>query len=135
MVRSLTAKSEPRRRLTIEEIDAIDDRPEIEVDVPEWNHGTVAIRALTATQITLARARAWDARKKTTDDGVLNAWCLEMGVIDPKLSFAKAKTWLDDKSFGSVNTILSELMSASGRGVRAEEAAKSEPGAESATGE
>ncbi len=112
--------------LTLEQIDAADDRLEIVLPVPQW-HGSVRIRGLSYDQLSACRQRAWDSRKKETNEDVLNAWCLSLGMVSPTVSFAKAKVWICDRAFGPVNSILSEILTASGLGARAVAEAKSEP--------
>src|ERR687888_295975 len=104
--------------LTLDQIAAAQDRPEIVVDVPEWG-GSVKIRGLTYDQIAVAREQAWDKIRKETNEDVLNAWCLALGLVAPGITFAVAKQWIMEKSFGPVNTILNEVLTASGLGRRA----------------
>jgi hypothetical protein len=118
-----------RRRLTVEAIAAANDRPEIEVVVPEWGDGDgevfVVIRGLSYDQLALARQSSWDVRKKETNEDQLNAWCLSLGIVEPAINFETAKGWICDRSFGAVNTILTEILTASGLGKRAQDDAKS----------
>lgn len=112
------------QRLTAEAIAAAKDRPEIELPIPEWG-GTVLIRGLSYDQLAIARTSSWDARRKETNEDQLNAWCISLGLIEPAIDFEVAKAWICDRSFGAVNTILSEILTASGLGKRAQEDAKS----------
>jgi len=110
--------------LTLEAIDSADDRPEILVEVPEW-HGTVKIRGLSYDQLSDARSNAWDSRKSETNEDLLNAWCLALGLVSPAITPDVAKDWIIKRSFGPVNKILSEILTASGLGARAQADAKS----------
>ncbi len=114
-----------RRRLTAAEIAEAKDRPEIEVPVKEWG-GDVVIRGLSYDQLALARQESWDLKKRETNEDMLNAWCLSLGLIEPAINYETAKAWIMDRSFGAVNTILSEILTASGLGMRAQAEAKSE---------
>jgi hypothetical protein len=117
------ATSEPVL-LTLEAIDAADDRPEITVEVLEWG-GAVKIRGLSYDQLSDARANAWDSRKGETNEDLLNAWCLALGMVEPKITPEIAKDWIIKRQFGPVNQVLSEILNASGLGARAQADAKS----------
>jgi len=111
--------------LTLEQIASATDRPEILVPIPEWG-GSVAIKGLSYDQLSACRQRAWDTRKKETNEDVLNAWCLALGMVTPPVTFSVAKSWIVERSFGPVNTILSAVLTASGLGGKATEDAKSD---------
>lgn len=111
-------------KLTLEQINAVVDRPEIELPIPEWN-GTVTVRGLSYDAIAHARQQSWDARKKETNEDLLNAWCLTLGMVEPTIKLDTAKQWIMEHAFGPVNTILSEILLASGLGKRAADEAKS----------
>jgi hypothetical protein len=111
--------------LTHEQIDEADDLPEFDLPIPDWN-GSVRLRGLSYDQLAVCRQHAWNTRKKETDEDVLNAWCLSLGVVTPATSFTQAKAWIIKKKFGPVNTILSEILKASGLGAAAVDEAKSE---------
>jgi hypothetical protein len=111
--------------LTHELIDQAEDLPEFDLPIPEWS-GKVRLRGLSYDQLSACRQHAWDTRKKETDEDVLNAWCLSLGVVSPTTSFAQAKVWIIKKKFGTVNTILSEILKASGLGAAAVAEAKSD---------
>lgn len=120
------ATEQKRPRLTAEAIASAQDRREIEVSVPEWG-GDVLIRGLSYDQLAIARQQAWDAKKRETNEDLLNAWCLSLGLVDPTISFLEAKDWITERSFGAVNSVLSEILTASGLGARAQANAKSAP--------
>ncbi len=110
--------------LTLEQIASASDRPDILVPIATWG-GSVKIRALSYDQLAHARQQAWDTRKKETNEDVLNAWCLALGMVEPKATYLVAKAWIMDRAFGPVNQILSEILTASGLGGRAVAEAKS----------
>ncbi len=111
--------------LTLEQIDGADDRPDIVLPIVEWG-GSVKLRGLTYDQLSACRQHAWDTREKQTDEDVLNAWCLALGMVAPTVTFAVAKKWITERSFGPVNSILSAILKASGLGGAAADEAKSE---------
>ncbi len=112
--------------LTLDQIAAATDRPEVVVPIPEWG-GSLKVRALSYDQLAAARQRSWDTRKKETNEDVLNAWCLSLGMVEPTVSFTQAKSWIIDRAFGPVNTVLSAILTASGLGGAAQADAKSDP--------
>ncbi len=112
--------------LTVEQIHAARDREPREYDVPAWG-GSVSYRGLSFDEMAIAREKSWDPRKKETNDDLLNAWVLALGLIEPKIDYLEAKDWICDRAFGPVNGILSEILTASGLGARAQEEAKSTP--------
>jgi hypothetical protein len=114
------------RFLTLEAIASANDREGQDLFVPEW-HGSVKIRALSYDDMTIAREKSFDPRKKETNEDLLNAWCLALGLLEPKIDYLIAKDWITERAFGPVNTILSEILALSGVGRRAQEAAKSAP--------
>ncbi len=115
---------EKHARLTAEAVTQATDRTEVEVYIPEWN-GWLAYRALSYDQLTLAREKAWDARKRETNEDLLNAWCMALGLVEPAIDFEVAKAWICERSFGAVNSVLSAILTASGLGKRAQAEAKS----------
>jgi hypothetical protein len=123
------ARRESLQLLTLEQIASAEDRPQIEVAVPEWG-GKVQVRGLSYDQLSTCRQRAWDTKRKETNEDELNAWCLALGVVSPKINTTTAKLWIAERSFGPVNTILSAILKASGLGGAATSEAKSEPAAE-----
>jgi hypothetical protein len=110
--------------LTIEGIDALDDRPTREIAVPQWK-GEVHVRGLTAQQIRIINQRATDPIRKQVNEDELNGWFLVEGLVEPKIDLKVAERWLCDKSFGPVNTILNAILDESGVTTRAKDAAKS----------
>ncbi len=111
--------------LTLDAINGARDCEEFVLAVPEWG-GSVKLKPLSYDLFTVARAKAWDTRKRETNEDVLNAWCIALGMVEPAIDFEIAKSWIMERSFGPVNTILSEILNASGLGARAQAEAKSE---------
>jgi len=112
--------------LSAEDIDVADDLPEIEVDIPEWG-GKVKVRGLSYDALAHARQQSYDAHKRETNEDELNAWCLALGMVEPKITTTRAKKWIMERRFGPINAILAEILTATGLGSRAVEAAKSPP--------
>lgn len=121
----MTAKATERKMLTAEAIASAHDRSDMLLDIPEWS-GTVRIRALSYDLLSVAREKAWDKLKHQTNEDLLNAWCIALGMVEPAIDFEIAKSWIMDRSFGPVNTILSAILASSGLGSRAQAEAKSE---------
>jgi hypothetical protein len=114
----------PTPFLSAEDIDAADDLPEIEVQVPEWG-GKVKVRGLSYDALAHARQQSYDAQKRETNEDKLNAWCLALGLVEPRITAPRAEKWIMERRFGPVNAILAEILTATGLGARAVEAAKS----------
>ena len=114
------------KALTVEQINAAHDRAETELQIPEWG-GFVKLRSLSYDELAVARVQSWDPKKRETNEDLLNAWCLALGLIEPKIDYEVAKQWIIERSFGPVNMILSEILARSGVGRRAQEEAKSAP--------
>jgi hypothetical protein len=115
--------------LSLEQIDAIDDRAPVEVDVAAW-HGKVQVRALTLQQINECNKRAADpVRGGEIHAEKRNGWYLVEGMVEPTITIETAEKWLTERAAGPVADILSEILFRSGLTERAKEAAtKSDPG-------
>ena len=113
------------RFLTVEQINAAKDRAEITLPIPAWG-GDVKLRGLSFDEMAVAREKSWDAKKLATNEDLLNAWIVALGMLEPKIDYLIAKDWICERAFGPVNAILAEILTASGLGQRAQEAAKSE---------
>lgn len=118
---------EPASPLTVEQINALDDRPVIEVPVIEWG-GHVLIRALTLQQINECSKRAQDPKRgNEVHTEKRNGWYLVEGLISPKISLDDAEKWLTERSAGPVSEILGAILTHSGLTERAKEAASKSP--------
>jgi hypothetical protein len=101
-------------RLSLEQIQAIDDRKEREVSVPEWG-GEVVVRGLTAQQINECTRRAEDPKRKgEVNAEVRNGWYLVEGLVDPKITLNEAEQWLTERAFGPVSAVLGAILEESG---------------------
>jgi hypothetical protein len=114
------------RMLTLEQIKAAKDREIAEFEVPAWG-GSVRYRGLSFDEMAVAREKSWDPKKKETNEDLLNSWIIALGLVEPKIDYEIAKDWICERSFGAVNSLLTEILTASGLGPRAQEAAKSTP--------
>jgi hypothetical protein len=112
--------------LSLDAINAAQDRPEITLHIPEWN-GAVKLQGLSYDALNHARQQSFDQRKRETNEDLLNAWCLALGMLEPQITVNVAKQWIMERAFGPVNMILSEILTASGLGKRAADEAKSTP--------
>lgn len=120
----MTAKAKSAM-LTLEQINAIDDRPLIEVPVVEWG-GSVQIRALTLQQINECSKRAQDPKRgNEIHPEKRNGWYLVEGMVEPRITIDVAEVWLTERSAGPVSEILGAILTNSGLTERAKEAAKS----------
>lgn len=121
----MVGKAKELKTLTLEQINAIDDRTVIEVPVEEWG-GSVQIRALTLQQINQCSQRAADEKRGgEINSEVRNGWYLVEGMVAPKITLAVAEQWLTERSAGPVSAVLGAILTESGLTERAKEAAKS----------
>jgi hypothetical protein len=116
-------------RLTLEQIEAVDDRAPVEVEVAAWN-GSVQVRALTLQEINECNKLAADPnRGGEIHAEKRNGWYLVKGMVDPIITIETAEKWLTERAAGPVADILSEILFRSGLTERAKaEATKSDPG-------
>ncbi len=111
--------------LTLEQINAINDREPVAVHVAAWG-GDVLVRALTLQQINECnRKSADDKRGGEINPNVRNGWYLVEGMVDPKIDLATAEVWLTERAAGPVADVLAEILTRSGLTERARDAAKS----------
>lgn len=103
-------------RLSREQLLAADDIVEQDVDVPAWG-GSVRIRSLSMQQAAninrLSQRRDPRTGKDEQDQGLLVAWLLTEGLVEPKLSIADASALLG-KSAKAVSVIVTAINEASG---------------------
>ncbi len=101
-------------RFTLDQIQAIDDRKEREVDVPDWGC-SVVVRGLTAQQINQCSRRAEDPKRGgDINADVRNGWYLVEGLVEPKIDIKVAENWVTERSFGPVSTVLGAILDESG---------------------
>lgn len=113
--------------LTLDEINAIDDRPLIKVAIHEWGGKSVKIRALTLQQIAQCTKRAQNEKRGgEVNNEVRNGWYLVEGLVEPKIDLHVAETWLTERAAGPSTAILGAILEASGLTERAKDAAKSD---------
>lgn len=121
----MVGKAKELKTLTLDQINAIDDRTVIEVPVEEWG-GSVQIRALTLQQINQCSQRAADEKRGGEINAeVRNGWYLVEGMVSPKITLDDAEKWLTERSAGPVSAVLGAILTESGLTERAKEAAKS----------
>jgi hypothetical protein len=115
----------PLPRFTIDQIQAIEDRPERVVDVPDWGC-SVVVRGMTAQQINQCSKRAEDPRRGgEINTDMRNGWYLVEGLLEPRIDIKVAENWLTERSFGPVSTVLGAILEESGLTGFAKERAKS----------
>jgi hypothetical protein len=115
--------------LTLEQIDAIDDRAPITVPVEAWG-GDVQVRALTLQQINECNKRAANpSRGGEIHVEKRNGWYLVEGLVQPVITIDVAETWLTERAAGPVADVLAAILYHSGLTERAKvDATKSTPG-------
>lgn len=119
---------EPVTSLTLDQINAIDDRAIIDVPVQAWG-GSVQVRALTLQTINECNRRAQDPKRgNEVHLEKRNGWYLVEGLVSPTITIDDAEKWLTERAAGPVADILAAIMYESGLTERAkEEATKSAP--------
>ena len=114
---------DPASALTLDQINAIDDRAPIDVPVSAWG-GKVTIRALTLQQINECNKRAqMPERGNEVHPEKRNGWYLVEGLISPVITIDDAEKWLTERAAGPVADILAAILFESGLTERAKEAA------------
>jgi hypothetical protein len=115
----------PSAPLTLDAIEAIDDRQVIDVPVEAWG-GSVQIRALTLQQINQCSERAADEKRGgEIHKEKRNGWYLVEGLVNPAITIDIAEKWLTERAAGPVAEILGAILTESGLTERAKDAAKS----------
>lgn len=123
----MTAKpKEAVPALTLEQIDAVDDRAVVDVPIEAWK-GSVQIRALTLQQINECNNRAMDPKRgNEVHPEKRRGWYLVEGLVSPAITIEIAEKWLTERAAGPVGDILGAILSESGLTERAKESAKSD---------
>lgn len=109
------------RVLSVEEVLAVDDRPERVVEVPEWG-GAVRIKALSLGQLQDIRTRATVGGE--VDEAKSTLYMLQEGIVEPRLTEAQVEM-LRQKSVPAIVrllTAISELSAVDEASQRAAEA-------------
>jgi len=98
--------------LSVDEIIAVKDLDEKEIDIPEWG-GSVIIRGLGYGEFVAIREKAWDGGGQ--DERVFGRLLLAASFVDPVLTEDQASA-LFDKSSAAVTRISDEIVKLSGIG-------------------